>query len=165
MLTLERVNELLRYEPGSGKLFWKKTTTNRITAGSEAGTICDTTGYRQIQIDKKLYGAHRIVMFMHNKDFDKSKQIDHINHNKDDNRLENLRVVSSAENMRNQSKLNTNKTGITGVYFNKSRNKFIAQIKVSHQVYYLGCYNTLEEAAAAREEANIKYGFHENHGI
>ena len=54
--------------------------------------------------------------------------------------------------------------GVTGVYFSKSRNKFIAQIKVNRQVHYLGCYNTLEEAAAARVEANLKFNFHNNHG-
>ena len=57
-------------------------------------------------------------------------------------------------------------SGVTGVHFSKSRNKFIAQIKVNRQVHYLGCYNTLEEAAAAaRREAELKYGFHSNHGL
>ena len=167
MLTLERVNELLRYEPGSGKLFWKKTTANRVKVGDEAGTFCKSTGYIKIRVDNKGYPLHRIAILLATGVYDKTVQVDHINHDRCDNRLENLRVVSRAENMRNKSKLNTNKTGITGVriiYTRKGTKRYKAAIKYNSKDIYLGTYDTLEEAAAARKVAEIKYGFHENHG-
>lgn len=56
MITFERANELLRYEPSSGKLFWKKTTTNRVMVGDEAGSFCKSTGYTNVTIDGR--GVH-----------------------------------------------------------------------------------------------------------
>ena len=167
MLTFERANELLRYEPSSGKLFWKKTTTNRVSVGDEAGSFSKSTGYIQIQVDNKPYTLHRIAILLTTGVYDKTVQVDHINHDRTDNRLENLRVVSSAENMRNLSLRNTNKTGITGVfvsYTRKGTKRYRASIKYNQKTIFLGNYDTLEEAAAARLEAEIKYGFHENHG-
>lgn len=56
MLTYDRANELFHYEPSSGKLFWKKTTTNRVKVGDEAGSFCKSTGYTNVVIDSK--GVH-----------------------------------------------------------------------------------------------------------
>ena len=91
-------------------------------------------------------------------------EIDHINHVRDDNRLVNLRFATQGENLKNQSVSSKSTSGVTGVYFSKSRNKFIAQIKVNRQVHYLGCYNTLEGAAEARRQADRKFKFNNNHG-
>ena len=115
MLTFERANELFRYDPISGKLFWKKTTTNRVKVGDEAESFCKSTGYRMVFINRKGYLAHRIAILLATGACDPSKEVDHISHDRSDNRLENLGVVSRAANTRNQSKRNTNKTGITGV--------------------------------------------------
>lgn len=167
MLTFERANELFHYEPSSGKLFWKKTTTNRVKVGDEAGTFSKGRGYIKIQVDNKLYPLHRIAILLSTGVYDKTVQVDHINHDRSDNRLENLRVVSRAENMRNKSKQNTNKTGITGViliYTPKGTKRYMANIVYNNKPIFLGNYDTLEEAAAARKAAEIKYGFHENHG-
>ena len=91
-------------------------------------------------------------------------EIDHINHVRDDNRLANLRFVTRSENRKNQSVSSKSTTGVTGVYFSKSRNKFIAQIKVNREVIYLGIFETLEGAAEARRQADRKYKFNNNHG-
>ena len=167
MLTFERANELFHYEPSSGKLFWKKKTAQRIKVGGEAGCVHKSTGYIQIRVDNKLYTLHRIAILLATGVYDKTVQVDHINHDRSDNRLENLRVVSRAENMRNKSKQNTNKTGITGViliYTPKGTKRYMANIVYNNKPIFLGNYDTLEEAAAARKAAEIKYGFHENHG-
>lgn len=168
MLTLERVNELLRYDPISGKLFWKKTTTNRVKVGDEAGTFSKGRGYIKIQVDNKLYPLHRIAILLSTGVYDKTVQVDHINHDRSDNRLENLRVVSHAANMRNLSLRNTNKTGVTGViveYTPKGTKRYRANIRYNYKKIYLGNYDTLEEAAAARKAAEKLYGFHPNHGL
>ena len=167
MLTFERANELFHYEPSSGKLFWKKTTANRVKVGDEAGIFCKSTGYIKIGVDNKRYLLHCIAILLSTGVYDKTVQVDHINHDRTDNRLENLRVVSHAANMRNKSKLNTNKTGITGVqiiYTRKGTKRYRANIMYNNKPIFLGNYDTLEEAAAARKAAEIKYGFHENHG-
>lgn len=83
--------------------------------------------------------------------------VDHINHNTLDNRKENLRVVSNADNIRNGVVRTNNKTGVNGVYFRKDRNKYIAKIKVNYKSIHLGNFNTLEEAAKVRRNAEIKY--------
>ena len=91
-------------------------------------------------------------------------EIDHINHVRDANRLVNLRFATQGENLKNQSVSSKNTSGVTGVYFSKARKKYIAQIKVNQETIYLGIFETLEEAAAARAEANLKFNFHNNHG-
>lgn len=168
MITFERANELLRYEPSSGKLFWKKTTTNRVTVGDEAGSFCKSTGYTNVTIDGRGYTLHRIAILLATGVYDKAVQVDHIDHDRGNNRLSNLRVVGHAENMRNQSLRNTNKTGVTGVsvrYTRKGTKRYTANIVYNYKPIFLGNYDTLEEAAAARAEAEIKYGFHPNHGL
>ena len=164
MLTYETAMEFFRYEPSSGKLFWKKTLSSRVNVGDEAGTISSTDGYRQIQFNRKLYRAHRIVMLMHTKGFDTSLQIDHMNHERDDNRIENLRLVTNSINGKNTKMHKNNTTGVTGVTFDKNRNKYKAQIVVNHKLDNLGRFNTFKEAVQARLQAEIKYGFHCNHG-
>ena len=168
MLTYDRANELLRYEPSSGKLFWKKTTTNRVKVGDEAGSFCKSTGYINIKVDNEWYTLHRIAILLATGVYDKTVQVDHIDHDRGNNRLSNLRVVSRAENMRNQSLRNTNKTGVTGVsvrYTRKGTKRYTANIMYNYKSIFLGNYDTPEEAAAARAEAEIKYGFHPNHGL
>lgn len=168
MITFDRANELFRYEPSSGKLFWKKTTTNRVRVGDEAGSFCKSTGYTNVVIDGRGYTLHRIAILLATGVYDKTVQVDHIDHDRGNNRLSNLRVVGRAENMRNQSLRNTNKTGVTGVsvrYTRKGTKRYTANIVYNYKPIFLGNYDTLEEAAAARAEAEIKYGFHPNHGL
>lgn len=64
MLTFERANELFRYEPSSGKLFWKKRTARCVKVGDEAGTLCKSTGYRMVFINRKGYLVHRIAILL-----------------------------------------------------------------------------------------------------
>lgn len=159
--------ELFHYELNSGKFFWKKTTTNRVKVGDEAGSFCKNTGYTNVVIDGKGYTLHRIAILLATGVYDKTVQVDHVDHDRGNDRLSNLRVVH-AKNMRNQSLRNTNKTGVTGVcvkYTRKGTKRYTASIVYNYKPIFLGNYDTLEEAAAAREEANIKYGYHENHGL
>lgn len=167
MLTFERANELLRYEPSSGKLFWKKRTARRIKVGDEAGTLCKSTGYRMVFINRKGYLVHRIAILLATGACDPSKEVDHIDHDRLNNRLNNLRTVDRINNMRNIGLGKTNKTGIIGVSLKYTRTgelRYSANIMVNRKSINLGIFDNIEEAAAAREEANIKYGFHPNHG-
>ena len=164
-LRYEEVARLFTYDRETGVLYWRIKNHNSIrrnyVAGSSKGT---RDGYRLVHVKGKIYKEHRIIMMLCFGHIPENAEIDHINHVRNDNRLVNLRFATQGENLKNQSVSSKSTTGVTGVYFSKSRNKFIAQIKVNRQVHYLGCYDTLEEAAAARLEAEKLYGFHENHG-
>ena len=164
-LRYEEVAKMFTYDRETGVLYWRIKDRNTIRRNYVAGTSKGATGgYRQVCIKGKYYRVHRIIMMLCFGHIPENAEIDHINHVRDDNRLVNLRFVTRGENLKNQSVSSKSTTGATGVYFSKSRNKFIAQIKVDRQARYLGCYNTLEEATAARAEANLKFNFHANHG-
>lgn len=165
MLSYEEVAKLFTYDREAGVLYWRIRDRNTIRRKYVAGTSKGATGgYRQVCIKGKYYRVHRIIMMLCFGHIPENAEIDHINHVRDDNRLANLRFVTASGNRRNQSISSRNTTGVTGVYFIKSRNKFMTQIQVNYQWHYLGLYNTLEEAVAARAEANLKFNFHANHG-
>lgn len=90
--------------------------------------------------------------------------IDHINGNRTDNRISNLRDVDHVQNCRNQPLSRGNTSGFTGVSFDANRNKYAAHITVGGRTLHLGRYDTLAEARIARQQANTKYEFHANHG-
>ena len=160
MITFEEANSMFRYEPSSGHVYWKVGKF----AGRRAGSLHKTVGYRQINTGKKYVYEHRVIMLLVHGSLPKGIQVDHINHDRSDNRLENLRLVTHTENGRNAKKISTNTTGVTGVTFCKLTGRYQAQMHMKGKCKYLGQYDTLEEAATARLEAEIKYGFHENHG-
>jgi hypothetical protein len=91
-------------------------------------------------------------------------EVDHINHNRTDNRWNNLRAVTSKSNSRNQSKSIKNKSGVTGVHWDNLRNRWIAQIHIDYKTVHLGTFVEFHEAVNARKNAEVLYGFHENHG-
>ena len=165
MLTFERANELFRYDPISGKLFWKKRTNNHMKEDLEAGSQDSRYGYLRVNIKGKSYAVHRVILVLSGIEVGDGLFVDHINHDRTDNRLENLRVVTKEQNTRNLSLYKKNETGYPGVYQHKTTKRYIAHIRVNNKKHHLGCFKTLEEAAAARAEAEIKYGFHPNHGL
>lgn len=123
------------------------------------------SGYLQVQVSKKLYMVHRIIWEMHHGvKILPNLEIDHINHIRDDNRIENLRVVTKQGNRRNQSLSRKNTSGVIGIYFMNHRQKWGAQIKVDGKVIWLGSYIEKQDAISARKSAEIKYDFHKNHG-
>ena len=89
--------------------------------------------------------------------FPKAKEIDHKNHKKYDNRKSNLRVSNHQKNMMNRKKHSNNTSGVTGVYFNKSVNKWVAEITANKCRIGLGSYVNFEDAVKARKEAEEKY--------
>lgn len=93
---------------------------------------------------------HRLIM-----NCDENMVIDHINHNKLDNRRENLKICTQKENVRNQVIKKTNTSGYTGVY--KRGRKWCARIYVDGQQIYLGTFDTFEKAKQARISAEVEY--------
>ena len=167
MLTLKRAREYLRYEPIEGRLFWRKDK-RRARAGKEAGHIRQqstrpTLKYRQVKIDGEIYLAHRLIWFLVFGVWPK-KDMDHWDGNGLDNRLSNLHEVTRQENQQNRRMQANNTSGVTGVYRNKPKQKWQARIGVAGKYIHLGYFNDLQDAAAVRERANLKYGFTVRHG-
>jgi len=162
ILTQKQLKEILRYDPDTGIFTWLVRTANCVKIGEAAGGL-NPAGYSGIRLKGRDYLAHRLAWLYMTDEWPKD-QIDHINHIKDDNRIENLREVTHKENGRNRSMQKNNVSGCCGVCWYKPYNKWAAQIKVNGKQINLGCFDDLNNAIAARKAAEIKYGFHENHG-
>lgn len=143
-------------------LIWKKSR-GRMAAGSVAGCP-DDTGRIRVRLFNRCWKAHRIIWEMHNGPIPEGYEIDHLDHNPSNNALDNFRLVLGVENARNRPKNKNNTTGHTGVSYDKQRHKWYASIMVNYKSIALGRFDNLEDAIKARQEAEIKYGFHPNHG-
>lgn len=156
-------SRLFRYD--SGVLYLVSKPCKNKPAGIVAGSV-NKNGYRYVSCFGKKHKVSHIVWEMHNPTdkLNKGDQIDHINHNRADDRIENLRKTNNKGNSRNRALLTNNKSGYTGVYWRKDVSKWRATIRVDGEDINLGCFYSLEEAVAARKAAEASYGFHENHG-
>jgi len=121
-------------------------------------------GYRRVQVNKKGYQVHRLIWEMFNGEIPEGYEIDHVNHIRDDNRLENLRLVSRQDNRRNQAKSPKNTSGVIGVSRYNPRNKWQAQIKLNGKNIHLGFYDDFNDAVKVRKAKEMELGFHANHG-
>lgn len=187
---LRLLPNLLRYEVETGKLFWLprpvelfrastfRHRTGKVAvrpaqwscdkwnsrfAGKEAFTTVGNNGYLRGTVFYEELLAHRVIWAIVHAAWPKD-QIDHINGNRIDNRLSNLREVSHAENCRNMARPTTNKSGVVGVSWDRSAGKWASRIYISGKAKHLGYFENFEDAAAARKEAEVLYGYHRNHG-
>jgi len=172
----EVLRQLLRYEPEAGELFWKERPAdmfaseaqqrqwNRRYAGRRAFcTVYGPKGYLQGCIADTMYMAHRVVYAFHVCD-PGDLEIDHINGDRTDNRIENLRAVSPAENARNMRIRKDNKSGAHGVSWVGRYKRWVATINANGKHLYVGHFTDLDKAVSARKRAEAKFGYHENHG-
>lgn len=156
------LRERVDYDPVTGVFTWRARpvdqfpgarhcgTWNTRYAGKLAGTI-KVNGYRAIGIDDKQYYAHRIAWLMVYGS-EAPHEIDHIDGDRTNNRIANLRSATTAQNAANKRKTATN-TGAKGIWFDAAAGKFRACITHDYKQRHLGCFDTLEEATAARREA------------
>ena len=108
--------------------------------------------------------VHREVWEQANGPIPDGYEIDHINGQRADNRLENLRLVTRQENMRNAKIYNTNTSGVVGVTWKRDKQKWRAYVVVDYKQIHLGYFADWFEAVCSRMSANNQYGFHVNHG-
>lgn len=160
----EKLWEFFDYK--DGKLYWKsrpessfKTkkaakTWNTRFVGKVAGNV-NGGGYIDVTIENRSYRAHRVIFMMFHGYV--PEEIDHINRVTHDNRIENLRESTHAQNMQNIDVRSVNKSGYTGVCYRKDSGLWQAYITSNGERIHLGFHKTKEDAAVARNEAAIKY--------
>lgn len=155
-------SKYFKYNPDTGVVTRLISTASNTRAGDVVG--CPHTGrYLKIGFKGKYYLLHRVIWeLVYQVKLGESDFIDHINHNGMDNRLANLRLVTSQGNCRNKRMSKYNTSGVNGVC--KSKSGYSAYVTVSGKYVFLGTFKTVEAAAVARLEAETKLGFHPNHG-
>ena len=144
MLTLERLKQLLYYDPDTG-IFWWVAPLGRVAVGTVAGTVT-SRGYTRIRIGGRSYGAHRLAWQFVTGAWPE-QEIDHINRDRMDNRWDNLRVATTSQNHANNTR-KVGKYGFKGVS-TATRSRWLAKIRVYGRLHHLGSFDTKEEAHAA----------------
>jgi hypothetical protein len=165
-LTQDRLKYLFNYNPDTGDFTRSVNQGTRGRVGDVAGYIgYNKTGkvYLRTKVDGKSYLVHRLAWLYSYGEWPKN-HIDHIDQNSLNNRLSNLRDVTTLENNKNQKIYSNNSSGTMGVYFHVAKQKWHAQIRVKGKRLNLGYFKLKEDAISARKEAQIKYGYHPNHG-
>lgn len=154
MMEISEIKEWLRYDAETGKLIWLKVS-GKGRIGAAAGTP-HAKGYISIGIGRNHFLAHRLAWALHFNEWP-SKQIDHINGDKADNRIANLRLATNAENHANRGAQRNSTSGVKGVYWFKPQRKWKAQIQVNGKAIVIGYFVEKSDAIAARLEAEKKY--------
>lgn len=167
MFTQEELKDNLHYDPDTGIFTWIKFRGGKASIGRLAGYASASRPgamYWVISIGRRNYGAHRLAILYVTGKFP-AHEVDHINGNGLDNRWVNLRAVTKTINSQNTKLQKNNKSGVCGVSWAKKSRSWVAQIKVNKVNIHLGLFKNLFDAVCARKNANIKYGFHRNHGL
>ena len=144
-LTQDLLQEMYDYR--DGKLFWKiKPYKSSVNVGDRVGTL-HNNGYRVLTISGKQYAEHRIVYLHQHGYIDDELQIDHINDDKTDNHIENLRLVTAQVNCNDRDK------NSKGYSWDRKSKTWNARIKRKGKQKHLGCFKTEQDARDAYEKA------------
>jgi len=154
-VTQEYLKRKYIYDCDSGTFADKET-------GELRGGI-DKDGYCRVKLEGQDYKVHRLAWLYVYGEWP-IDIVDHIDHNRSNNAISNLRVVTAKENAQNRKLQSRNNTGDTGVHWGTQAKKWIAAIGVDGKKIHLGYFIEYSEAVNARKLAEIAYGFHENHG-
>lgn len=156
VLTAAKLRKVLKYDMETGIFSWDINAARNARAGSTAGCHL-TSGYIQITVNGSKYRAH-ILAFLYVTGKWPKDEIDHIDRNPKNNRWENLREATRSENAANSIMKSNNTSGFKGVSWSKSDKKWVGAIRVRGKHFYLGSFDTPEEAHEAYKMA-AKEGF------
>lgn len=178
--SVSTLRELLDYDSETGALTWKARDARHFEAQSEhkaiavaksfnnrhAGNLAlkePRNGYPSGVLLRQTFYAHRVIWAIFYGEWPE-QQIDHINHNRADNRIVNLRLASHTQNMRNQPMKKNNTSGVTGVSWDVSSKKWQATIRAEGRRIHLGHFCEKQAAVDARLNAEKTWDYHPNHG-
>lgn len=151
-LTAERARQLLSYDPETGEIRRRERSSNSVHVGDVAGYEHPVKHYIYLYVDGSRYFAHRIAWLIHYGEWPKGL-IDHINRERTDNRIANLRDADAETNSQNIGNIRSNTSGLAGVSWMTKAHKWRAQISVNRKVIYLGLFDSKEEAHATYLQA------------
>lgn len=174
------LRRLIDYDPATGEMRWKErpvwmfaarpkhrarvvNSWNKKYSGKPCFSSKDFDGYLFGSLFWTNYKAHRVAYAWFHGNWPKG-HIDHINGIRSDNRINNLRDVSRSQNQMNMGAPSDNTSGVVGVCWNRRKSLWVSSITAYRRTYHLGYYERFEDAVAARKAAEIKHGFHPNHG-
>lgn len=164
MPSKEELRRLFEYKDGYlYRREKKKYAKSQFGSGSSVGYL-NNRGYTCFRIGKKSLKVHRAIWVFFNGDIPKNMVIDHIDQDKSNNRIENLRCVSQMQNSRNRRITTQNKSGCLGVLYSKGEKKYKSYINFDGQTKHLGTFETYEQAKRSRKAAEVMHGYHKNHG-
>ena len=152
MITQEEVKELFEYKDGG--LYWKISRTNSLKVGDRYGCL-KPDGIRQGSVNNIPMLEHRLIFLYHHGYL--PQFIDHINGDRSNSRIENIRPASREENNRNTKKRVNNVSGHKGVFWNKKSSKWQVQVRHQKKAIHLGMYDDFELACLVADEGRSKY--------
>lgn len=152
MITQQQVLDTFEYR--EGKLYWKVKPSNQIAVGAQAGCI-NSHGYAVVRLGGVLYRVHRIVFLMHNGYL--PTYIDHIDGNRLNNEISNLREATASQNACNKPLQSNSKSGIKGVTWKPKLKHWCVEIQANKIRHYCGIFKDLELAELVAVEARDKY--------
>lgn len=151
---LRGIEGFLSYSPDTGAFVWAKSPAMPVKVGQAAGTL-DGRGYLQIKYRGRPILAHRLAWFYVHKEWP-AFDIDHINLDRTDNRIANLRIANRSQNVCNRPLRSNNRSGLKGVYWHKRKKRWHADIRVDGKKTCLGYFDTPEAAHSAYRAAAVR---------
>lgn len=148
MISQNELLAALNYDANTGVFTWVRKVRPRSKINDAVGHTCKKDGYLIIGLNKKLYMAHRLA-WLYAKGHYPCNQVDHINGNRSDNRLCNLRVCDNTQNSFNSKIRKDNTSGFKGVHFYKRTGKWTACGRVNKKLQHLGTFDTAQDASDA----------------
>lgn len=158
---LARILEYWHIDANAGVVRWKKKPSQSVKVGSVVGSVT-TKGYMRGALANRRYYIHRVIFLFSTGE--QPDEIDHIDGDRLNNRISNLRYADHDINLKNKRNYKNNKSGVTGVNWYESRRKWRATITANGRTIHLGYFEKFEDAVAARRAAEKKYGFSPTHG-
>ena len=150
------LKNLFKYDAETGLLYWKVRTSLNTKVGKVAGTHNHWSNYIYIKIDNKIYPAHKLVWLYHHGAYP-SGCIDHVNGIRNDNRIDNLRHATRAQNSQNMRMFKSNTSGVKVVDWQKCSQRWRVRLQVNHNRINIGSFDCLELAELVANEARAKY--------
>ena len=163
-IDMDHIRTALSYDATSGRFTWLVNKKGRSArAGAEAGCT-RSDGYVSITINAERHYAHRLAWMFAVGQIPDDMEIDHIDHNPSNNRIQNLRLVTRSGNRKNRSRDSRNKSGINGVHWAPHAKAWRVQVRSERKTRHIGYFKSLSDARHARIKAEDGLGFHANHG-